>query len=97
LSRFKVRGSEGGQDRSGPFSAVGDGGLATLAQSANIYGVAVDASGNVYIADAGSRRIRMVTDPGSSGIISTVAGDVASGYLDNMESNCCEKRLIRSK
>ena len=76
---------------------MGDGGLATLAQSANIYGVAVDASGNVYIADAGNIRIRMVTNPSSSGIISTVAGDVASGYFDNIKSNCSEKCLIRSK
>lgn len=50
----------------------GDGGAATIASLSQPHDVAVDLSGNVYIADAGNRRIRKVT-PG--GIISTVAGD----------------------
>ena len=41
-------------------------------------GVAVDASGNIYIADGGNSRIRKVTK--STGIITTLAGDGASGY-----------------
>jgi trimeric autotransporter adhesin len=51
----------------------GDGGLATSAKLNGPYGVAVDASGNIYIADAFSNRVRMVTK--STGIITTVAGD----------------------
>jgi trimeric autotransporter adhesin len=55
----------------------GDGGLATSAALYYPYGVAIDASGNIYIADAGNNRIRMVTK--STGIISTVAGTGSSG------------------
>jgi trimeric autotransporter adhesin len=54
----------------------GDGGLATSAGLFNPAGVAVDASGNIYIAD--SFHIRMVTK--STGIITTVAGDGTEGY-----------------
>jgi trimeric autotransporter adhesin len=50
----------------------GDGGQATSAALYYSCGVAVDASGNIYIADTDSYRIRMVTK--STGIISTVAG-----------------------
>ena len=39
--------------------------------------VAVDAAGNVYIADVNNHRIRMVN---TAGIISTVAGTYTSGY-----------------
>jgi trimeric autotransporter adhesin len=56
----------------------GDGGQATSAGLTNPYGVAVDASGNIYIADTISQRIRMVTR--STGIITTVAGDGTYGY-----------------
>ena len=50
----------------------GDGGPATLAALNTPYGVAVDASGNIYIADSNNYRIRKVT---SSGVISTIAGN----------------------
>ncbi|MBI4052352.1 MAG: hypothetical protein HY400_07580 [Elusimicrobia bacterium] len=50
----------------------GDGGPATLASLYNPNGVAVDSSGNLYIADTYNRRIRKV-EP--SGIIRTVAGN----------------------
>jgi hypothetical protein len=56
--------------------AVGDGGAATSAQVRRPQDVAVDGSGNLYIADLGLNRIRKVT-PG--GVISTVAGTGTAG------------------
>jgi DNA-binding beta-propeller fold protein YncE len=55
----------------------GDGNAATSAQLYNPYGVAVDSSGNVYIADTNTHRIRKIT--ASSGNISTIAGTGISG------------------
>lgn len=55
----------------------GDGGLAINAQINLPRDVAVDAAGNVYIADAGNLRIRKV-DP--SGNITTYAGTGVSGW-----------------
>ena len=51
----------------------GDGGAATSANLISPYGVAVDNSGNVYIADTYNDRIREVTV--SNGEINTVAGN----------------------
>jgi trimeric autotransporter adhesin len=55
----------------------GDGGLAKLAKLYNPLGVAVDASGNIFIADSANFRVRKVTI--STGIISTVAGTGTAG------------------
>ncbi|MCW3123493.1 MAG: Serine/threonine-protein kinase PknD [Flavipsychrobacter sp.] len=54
----------------------GDGGPATAA-GINALAIAIDTSGNIYIADYDNYRIRKVN---SSGIISTVAGNGTSGY-----------------
>ena len=62
----------------GTTAYSGDGGAATLAGLDVYYGVAVDASGNVYIADNGNDRIRKVA--ASTGIISTIAGNGTAGY-----------------
>ena len=55
----------------GTYGSSGDGGAATSAQLNSPYGVSVDISGNVYIADTNNNKIRMVT---STGIITTIAG-----------------------
>ena len=55
----------------------GDGGEATNANINYPLGVAVDSSGNLFIADWGNNRIRMV---GTNGIISTVAGNGTASY-----------------
>jgi trimeric autotransporter adhesin len=55
----------------------GDGGSATSAQFYNPIGVAVDSSGNVYIADSGNGAVRMV----SNGTITTIAGNGTLAYV----------------
>ncbi len=54
----------------------GDGGLATLARIGNVPGVAVDAAGNVYIADTDAARIRKISP---NGMITTFAGAGGTG------------------
>ncbi|MFB7666948.1 serine/threonine protein kinase [Kitasatospora sp. NPDC056138] len=53
----------------GSRGEAGDGGAATSAQLSSPCSVAVDASGVLYIADAGNRRVRRVDD---QGVITTV-------------------------
>lgn len=55
----------------------GDGGLAILAQLFHPTSLALDAAGNLFIADSDNNRIRKVTP---EGIISTVAGNGDRGY-----------------
>jgi trimeric autotransporter adhesin len=57
----------------GPAGFSGDGGSATAASLNGPYGVAVDTSGNLYIADTGNNRIREVVV--RTGVIVTVAGN----------------------
>jgi streptogramin lyase len=56
---------------------LGDLGSATNAGLNLPYGVAKDATGNVYIATAGDNRVRKIN---SSGVISTFAGNGVTGY-----------------
>jgi sugar lactone lactonase YvrE len=55
----------------------GDGIAAKTAQMNGPYSVAVDASGNLFIADSGNNRVRHVN---TSGMMGTVAGDGNCGY-----------------
>ncbi len=61
----------------GGTNSTGTGIPAVQARLRDPYGVAVDGSGNVYIADGGRRRIRKVD---TSGTITTVAGTGSSGF-----------------
>ena len=60
----------------GQAGFAGDGGPAAQAQLDRPYGLAVDASGNLYIADFGNGRVRKV---GADGLIRTVAGGGSQG------------------
>jgi len=61
----------------GSSGSSGDGGAATSASLSNPYAVAVDSSGNLYIAGSGSRVRKVAAD---SGIISTVAGNGTAAF-----------------
>src|SRR5437870_3340162 len=63
---------------SGTFGFSGDGGPATAAELSGPLGIAVDSSGNLFIADAGNERIRRVD--ATTGIITTVAGNGTAGF-----------------
>jgi sugar lactone lactonase YvrE len=61
----------------GSFGFSGDGGPALSATLPNPGAIAVDKKGNVYIADGGNRRVRMVD---TNGTINTVAGNGVLGF-----------------
>jgi uncharacterized protein (TIGR03437 family) len=68
----------------------GDNVPATSAQLNLPRGIAVDASGNLYIADSGNNRIRAV----SGGVIGTVAGNGAPGFSgDNGPATAAQLQL----
>jgi trimeric autotransporter adhesin len=62
----------------GACSFSGDGGAATSAGLCQVTAIAVDADGNMFIADVQNYRIRRVS--AVSGIITTIAGNGASGF-----------------
>lgn len=62
----------------GVAGSSGDGGPATVAQLDLPVALAVDAAGNLYLADAGAHRIRRI-DQGT-GAIATVAGNGIQGF-----------------
>jgi uncharacterized protein (TIGR03437 family) len=62
---------------SGTAGFAGDGGAAASAQLNFPFGLAVDAAGNLYIAEFGNNRVRKVS---AGGNISTLAGTGVSGF-----------------
>ncbi len=77
IRKFSVGGTISTYAGNGVPGGGGDGGAATVASLNQPWGVALDSSGNLYIADSGNNRIRKVS---TAGIISTVAGTGAAGY-----------------
>jgi len=64
----------------GAFGFNGDSQTAVNAQLNRPVGITMDASGNLYIADASNHRIRKIA---TNGTISTVAGNGVQGYSGN--------------
>jgi len=64
----------------GTAGYTGDGGPATAAELNMPYGIGVDQSGNVYIADTYNNLIRKIN---ASGIISTICGNGTAGNTGN--------------
>jgi hypothetical protein len=60
----------------GTFGYSGDGGPALLARLARPAGLAIDAAGNLYVADIGNHTVRRITPAGT---ITTVAGNGTGG------------------
>ncbi len=60
-----------------PTSDAGDGGPAVAAQLSNASALAIDAAGNLYVADTYNHKIRLITRDGK---ISTVAGSGTQGF-----------------
>ncbi len=72
-----------GQGPPASYGYAGDGGPATSALLSDPEGVAVDAAGNIYIADSSNLLIRKVN--ASTGIITTVAGVFDGGCCGSTE------------
>jgi hypothetical protein len=76
----------------GTAGYTGDGGTATSSELNGPYGVAVDGSGNVYIADTSNNAIRKVA--AGTGIITTFAGTSTPGYAG--DNGPATSALLRS-
>jgi sugar lactone lactonase YvrE len=61
-------------------AADGTGGPAGTAEFSDPDGVALDAQGNVYVADSSNNLVRVITPDG--GVVTTVAGDGNPGYVN---------------
>ncbi len=77
-----------------PNGLIGDGGQATNATLSFPRGVALDPSGNLYIADTGNERVRKVD---ANGIITTVAGNGTTGTIGNVgDGNAATRASLSS-
>jgi DNA-binding beta-propeller fold protein YncE len=77
VRRFTVGGTIDTVAGNGTAGFSGDGGAGPAAALNNPFGVAVDAAGNIYIADSGNHRIRMLTP---ALVISTFAGTGSAAF-----------------
>ncbi len=67
--------------KSGIHSHTGDNGPAVNATFSSPCGLAVDSSGNIYIADASNNVVRMID---ATGVITTVAGNDTAGFSGDL-------------
>ena len=74
----------------GQIGSSGDSGLAVNAPLNSPNGVAIDNSGNIYIADTNNQRIRKVN---AAGIISTIAGSGIQGFAGDGSANPALQQL----
>ncbi len=68
------------------FSGWVDGPVAE-ARFKNPTGLALDAAGNLYVADWGNNAIRKLTPQGTNWVVSTLAGNPTAGYADGVGTN----------
>jgi uncharacterized protein (TIGR03437 family) len=72
---------------------IGDGGLATLAAVCEPTSLAVDSTGDLFVADSSCYCVRRIA--AGTGIIQTVAGDGVAGYTgDNGAATSAEMRSV---
>ncbi len=69
---------------SGKDGDSGDGCPATAATFHQLYGVAIDAGGNVYVSDSQASRVRRIT---TSGCIATILGNGTAGFAGDGTAN----------
>ncbi len=74
------------------YLAAQGGGPAAEAEINDPCGIALDAAGNLYIADTGNHRVRRVE--GKTGIITTVAGNGSSGYRTGDEGKLATRATL---
>jgi len=79
VSDFAGSGATG----SGTTGGYQDGAATTVARFKNPAGVAVDESGNVYVADQKNHRIRKIAKEGGTWTVDTIAGDGTPGDQDD--------------
>ena len=66
-----------------PFNGYSDG-SGVYAQFSRPQGVAIDSSGNIYVADSSNNRIRKID---STGLVTTIAGDGTFDFADDQGTN----------
>ena len=72
---------------------AGDGGPASEALFDDVGALAVDGSGNVFVADSGNHRIRRID--ASTGVITTVAGTGQPGYAEDEDGAVATETPLR--